>query len=129
MKNLENVDRPCPPNCEHCNVEMKDSVAEECDHDKEHLRIIDSNVNPESHQMFYPRGHPGLGYMISEFGGDGECEVYIRRDEDGAVTEVMIRTPIGAPDRTVKKSQFKKVGVVGIDSGRFMIIDPCYLFK
>jgi hypothetical protein len=74
-------------------------------------------------QLKYAKGHDGLGVLIRDFGGDGDCVVSTRRDAKGLVAEVKIRTPWGG--KPVGKSC--TVGVVGIDSGQFIITDPCYI--
>jgi len=41
-------------------------------------------------QFNYEAGHPGLGVLISQFGGDGEYPVYIRKGPDGLIAEAKI---------------------------------------
>lgn len=157
MKNLNNVDRPCPPGCEHCKprlVEMEDGVevveefekvmtpkcagnfeAMECEHEPVTFAKIKETEDHESklgkcQQMRYERGHKGLGFVVSEFGGDGTCSIFASRASDGCISEVIIRTPAYEPPKEREiDMELEYLGKIGIDTGRFLVMDPCYLFK
>jgi hypothetical protein len=75
-------------------------------------------------QLKFANSQPGLGVVIDEFGGDINWDVSVRRDKQGLVTEVIMRTTSNG--KPVGKKE--KVGTVCIDAGAFLIADPCYIF-
>lgn len=48
--------------------------------------------NKRAGQLNFKHGHPGAGVVFSTAWGDGTYEVFARRDKDGRIVEVKVKT-------------------------------------
>jgi hypothetical protein len=42
-------------------------------------------------QLLYSEGHPGLGVVVTDFGGDGTYPVFVQRGPLGSIVAAMVR--------------------------------------
>ena len=78
----------------------------------------------DSKQLNFVKGNPGLGMLIREFGGDGNCKVYGKKDKQGILKEVRIVLPWGDEENLQEEYL---MGEVGVNSGQILITDPCHV--
>jgi hypothetical protein len=58
---------------------------------KEFCRKLDlTNPNTLTKQWNYKAGHPGLGVSVSTGYGDGEYNVYVKKTNEGRISEVKV---------------------------------------
>jgi hypothetical protein len=57
---------------------------------KEFCDILRDTEIDRTKQWYYQMGHAGLGVSVNT-GGDGCFPVYVKRDEDGRITEVKVK--------------------------------------
>jgi hypothetical protein len=89
---------------------------------------INATDEPQT-QLNYPKGRAGLGVNISNFGGDGVCHITGTKNEDGLWDCIKIYTPAYEGDLKIFGAVNEHyIGEIGIDTGEFLITDPCYLF-
>lgn len=55
-------------------------------------KLIDTDFDKKGSMSFnFPKGHGGLGILVSTGYGDGSYPVYIRKNDEGRVIEVRIK--------------------------------------
>jgi len=77
--------------------------------------------NKEYQQLKFAKGHDGLGVIIHA--DDGEHTIIGNFNKDNKITSVTIDFNNG-PSQTTKE-----IGVIGSDSGKLTIVDPCYILS
>ncbi len=49
------------------------------------------NVSQEAQQLQFKLGHDGLGVIIGSFGGDGCYPVFVKKNANGLVREILVK--------------------------------------
>lgn len=57
---------------------------------EEFCNILESKQKNGTAQFDYDLGHPGLGFCVGTGYGDGEYPIYVKRNNEGRIMQVMV---------------------------------------